>query len=187
MLIEHILYSTAVAIPVGMISLRLTGRDPSWIIILCAWAPDIDQVLYPLSYRLLGVSMIVNGHTLRHGDLHTLGALLVFSVLFALVLRMYPFSIRYGDGMLFSGIGYAVHLLGDALVYNPAYPFFWPLSESRLGLGVVFYVRDFFGIADSRVLVVGLLLCALAVLVRTAVDGRGWTRHYMFWRKPENT
>ncbi|NYT06511.1 MAG: metal-dependent hydrolase [Methanomicrobiales archaeon] len=182
MLAEHILYAAAVAIPAGMLYLRYFGRDPSWIIILCAWAPDIDQVLYPFSYRLLGVRLLVNGHTLRHGDLHTLGALLVFSVIFALVLRLHPFSVRLADGLIFSAIGYAVHLASDALVYNPAYPFLWPLSPSRLGLGVIFYVRDFFWIADSRVLAAGLLLAAGAALLRTAIEGRGWTRHYFFWR-----
>jgi hypothetical protein len=34
--------------------------------------------------------------------------------------------------------------------------------------------RDFFGIASSTVLLIGIILLAGAVLVRTLIEGRGW-------------
>jgi hypothetical protein len=43
--IEHIIYSAALAVIVGMIFSRYTGRDPSWIIIALAFVPDIDFAL----------------------------------------------------------------------------------------------------------------------------------------------
>jgi hypothetical protein len=41
---EHLIYSTAIAIIAGMIWYKYTGRDPSWIIIASAYAPDFDIV-----------------------------------------------------------------------------------------------------------------------------------------------
>jgi len=40
--IEHIFYSAALAVLIGMIFSRYTGRDPSWIIIAVAFVPDVD-------------------------------------------------------------------------------------------------------------------------------------------------
>ncbi|MDD1685170.1 MAG: hypothetical protein LUQ19_04685, partial [Methanoregula sp.] len=41
------------------------------------------------------------------------------------------------------------------------------------------YMADFLRIADTEVLIIGLLLLLLAVLVRTRVEGPGWIRWYM--------
>jgi membrane-bound metal-dependent hydrolase YbcI (DUF457 family) len=183
MLLEHLFYSAAFALMAGMVYRHFRGRDPSWIIIACAWAPDIDQFLYPVARRLLGVSLTVNSHPLRHGDLHTFGALLIFAVLLALFLRLHPFNIRLPDGLLFGGLGYAVHLACDALVYNPAYAIFWPLSSINPGLGLFHYSRDLFGIADPQVLAIGILLLIIAVIIRTAITGRDWIYFYIPWRR----
>ena len=42
MIFEHWIYSVAIAVVFGMFYYRLTGRDYSWIIILSAYAPDVD-------------------------------------------------------------------------------------------------------------------------------------------------
>lgn len=44
MLFEHLIYSIAIAIIAGMLWYKRTGRDPSWIIIASAYAPDFDIV-----------------------------------------------------------------------------------------------------------------------------------------------
>ena len=36
---EHLVYSAAIAILAGMVYMKAAGRDPSWIIILTAYAP----------------------------------------------------------------------------------------------------------------------------------------------------
>ena len=45
MLFEHWIYSIAIAIIVGMIYYRFTGRDYSWIIIASAYIPDSDMFI----------------------------------------------------------------------------------------------------------------------------------------------
>ncbi|KQC03593.1 MAG: hypothetical protein APR53_00920 [Methanoculleus sp. SDB] len=184
MLLEHLFYSAAFAIMAGMGYRHFTGRDPSWIIIVCAWAPDIDHFLFPVARRLLGVSLMVNSRPLDHGDLHTFAALIVFAVLLALFLRLPPFNVRLRDGLLFGALGYAVHLACDIAVYNPAFPVFWPLYSKSVGLGLVHYSRDLFGLADSQVLAAGILLLVCAVLLRTAMTGTDWIECYMPGRRP---
>lgn len=44
MLFEHWIYSTAIAILVGMVYYKFTGREYSWIIIASAYAPDVDTI-----------------------------------------------------------------------------------------------------------------------------------------------
>ncbi len=42
MILEHSVYSIAIAIIFGMTYRRITGREYSWIIVLSAYAPDLD-------------------------------------------------------------------------------------------------------------------------------------------------
>ncbi len=44
MIIEHLVYSIAIAIIFGMIYRRFTGRESSWIIVLSAYTPDVDII-----------------------------------------------------------------------------------------------------------------------------------------------
>jgi hypothetical protein len=44
MIIEHLVYSIAIAIVFGMIYRRVTGREISWIIVLSAYTPDVDII-----------------------------------------------------------------------------------------------------------------------------------------------
>jgi hypothetical protein len=57
-LFEHLIYSTAIAIIAGMIWYKHTGRDPSWIIIASAYAPDFDIVAGELT-RKLGMNILI--------------------------------------------------------------------------------------------------------------------------------
>ena len=52
MLFEHLIYSTAIAIIAGMLWYKYTGRDPSWIIIASAFAPDFNIVAGSLFKKL---------------------------------------------------------------------------------------------------------------------------------------
>jgi len=171
--IEHIIYSAALAVIVGMIFSRFTGRDPSWIIIAVAFVPDIDIVLQRMHVLTwIGIPVIIH-----HGDLHNILVLLVFSLLIAVILRW--FGIRFIDGLICSAIGIAAHFFEDALVYQPAYAFLWPITTHVFGIGIIQETRNIFGIASSTVLVVGLILLIVAVLVRTFIEGRGWWRVFL--------
>jgi membrane-bound metal-dependent hydrolase YbcI (DUF457 family) len=170
--IEHIIYSAALAIIIGMIYSHFTGRDPSLIIIVVAFVPDIDltlQTLHELIQRTFPF-------TIHHGDFHNILFLIVFSLILAAVLCQ--FGVRFIDGFICSSIGIAAHFLEDALVFKPAYAFLWPFTSHIFGIGIMTETPDFFGIANSIVMLIGIILLTVAVLVRTHVEGRKWLGNY---------
>ena len=183
MLAEHIIYSAAIAILVGMVFYRFTGRDASWIIILCAWIPDIDLI----ANRVLttaGFTLLFEGHRITHGVFHNIAAMVLFGILLAFLLH--PFGIRFFDALFFAIVGFGAHLFEDALVYKVGYPFLWPFISKDLGFGLLpdmlseeKYYRTFFGIANTEVLIIGMALLLAAIMIRTYVEGRTWIRWYM--------
>jgi len=170
---EHIIYSAALAVLIGMIFSRYAGRDPSWIIIAVAFVPDIDSILE----RSADLPRIIVPGTIHHGDMHIIPALIVFSLLIAAVLQW--FGIRFIDGLLCSAIGIAAHFFEDALVYNPSYTFLWPITSHAFEIGILEGPRNLFGIANSSVVLIGICLLVLVVLVRTLVEGTGWWRVFL--------
>jgi len=169
MLSEHIFYSGAIAILVGMVFYKFTGRDSSWIIILCAWAPDLDFFLH-------------------HGIFHNIAFMVIFGIIMAFILK--SFGIQFIDAFFFSVIGFGVHLLEDAMVFDVSYPFLWPFSRNNHGLELFpnvlssrgQYIANFSGIANTEILLIGLLFLVLAIIIRTCIEGPAWIRWYM----PEN-
>jgi len=173
MLFEHWIYSTAIAIIVGLIYYRFTGRDYSWIIIASAYAPDFDMAADAV-LKKIGITVLIYGNPIKHGDFHNIAVLLVYAVSVALLLH--PIGIRLTDSFIFASIGFAAHMFEDALIANPAYPFLWPLSYQRFGIGIFNYTRDWYGIADKEVLIVGLIFVLSSASLRTAYEGVGWLK-----------
>jgi len=171
MLFEHWIYSTAIAIIAGMVYYRVTGRDLMWLIIASAYVPDADmfadQVL-----SSIGISLLVNGRPISHGDFHNIAIMLIYAGGMALLLH--PLGFRLADSFLFGAAGFAAHLLEDALVAAPAYSFLWPLSAQRFGIGMFSYSTDFYGIGDREVLLAGVVFLELSFIMRTTYEGRGW-------------
>jgi membrane-bound metal-dependent hydrolase YbcI (DUF457 family) len=167
MIIEHIFYSAALAILAGMVFFHYTGRDPSWIIIFSALVPDLDYI------------------TRHHGTFHTVVFMVIFGIAMALVLR--PFGLKYRDSFFFSLLGFGAHLAEDALVYDPGWKIFRPFSSQEVGFGVLprmltgeRYSADFFSLANTEVLIIGVLLLLAAVLIRRYCEGSfSWLRWYM--------
>ena len=183
MISEHIVYSTALAILIGMLFHKYTGRDCSWIIILCAWAPDIDLIANGVLTRF-GFTLLFEGHKISHGVFHNIAVMVIFGIMVAFFLH--PFGLRFFDAFLFSVIGFGAHLVEDALVYTVAYPFLWPFSSNDQGWGLLpnilteeEYVRDFFRIANTEVLIVGVVFLLVAIIIRTYIEGPSWIRWYM--------
>jgi hypothetical protein len=50
-----------------MIWYKYTGRDPSWIIIASAFAPDFDIFSWEL-FKKLDMNIFINGAPIRFGD-----------------------------------------------------------------------------------------------------------------------
>lgn len=183
MLAEHIIYSSALAIIIGMVFLHYTGRDYSWIIILCSWAPDSDIIANPILNQF-GFTLLYEGHKIVHGDFHNIAIMVIFGIIVAFLLH--PLGIKFIEAFVYSVIGFGAHLFEDALVYRMGYRFLWPFSSKIMGLGILtqiqseeYYIRNFFGIANTGVLIIGLMLLGAAVLIRTRIEGRTWIRWYM--------
>jgi membrane-bound metal-dependent hydrolase YbcI (DUF457 family) len=167
MFVEHLVYSTAVAIVFGMLYSRFFGRDLGWVIVLSAFAPDFD--IHPR----VGVFLI------NHGDFHNILYLGVYATMISFFL--YFFGFRFRDSFVFAGVGYGAHILEDlAVSHGPAYKVLWPFSDQGFYLDFFSYDRfELYGVADQEVLIFGLLLVALAAAVRTFVEGMGWITSLM--------
>jgi len=171
MLFEHWIYSTAIAIIVGMIYYRFTCRDYSWLIIGCAYLPDLD-LFTEIALNKLGITLLVFGRHISHGAFHNIAFMFFFAILISLLLQ--TTGIKFRDSFIFSCIGFGAHLFEDALVYNPAYNFLWPVSNQNFGIGIVEYTNDWYGIANTEVLVVGLIAVIFCGSIRTVYEGKGW-------------
>jgi membrane-bound metal-dependent hydrolase YbcI (DUF457 family) len=178
--IEHLVYSAAIAILVGMAFVRFTGRDPSWIIIFVTYLPDFDEIgRIPF---LSGNALLPVG--IHHGDFHTLGNLLVVSVVFAVLLHFA--GIRYFDGFVCTAIGLGAHFFEDALVANPAYAFFWPLSTQKFGIRILPETGNFFGMGDTKILAIGIVFFIVAYVIRMYFEGKDWYRIFFNFGIPKN-
>ena len=184
MIAEHLVYNAAIAIIIGLMVFRYTGRDTSWIIILVTYIPDLDKITGALFHRI-GITVLVEGQNIQHGTFHNIAAMIIISVVLGFLLH--PFGIRYFDTFVMSMIGLGSHLFEDALVYSSDYAYLWPFSHARTGLGWLpisvteeSYRADFFQIANTEVLLIGLVFLLTAVLVRTRIEGSfDWIRWYM--------
>ncbi len=171
MLIEHLFYSAGIAIVVGMIYNHFTGKDPSWIIVISAFAPDIDLILNPL-LGMIGVAVVYHGNPISHGDLHNLAVLAVFAVVIAFL--VYPLGISFIHSLLMGGIGFGAHLFEDALVYSSSYTFYWPISSVKAGFGILPESHNFLHIANIETMIVGIFLVILAIGIRIGYEGTEW-------------
>jgi len=117
---------------------------------------------------------MVHGSPIRHGYFHNVAVMLAYAVFVALLLH--PAGVRLVDSFFFAAAGFGAHLFEDALVYKGGYAFFWPLSHKRYGLGVFEYTRDWYGVADSTVLIVGVIALLGALVLWWVCEKKGGKR-----------
>ena len=190
MLIEHLIYSTALAIFIGMIHYRFFNRDYSWIIIASAYVSDID-IIFDLLPEKMGITMQIFGNPITHGDFHNIAVLTLYAISAAFLLH--SIGLKFVDSMIFAGIGFIAHLFEDALVFGNGYPIFWPLVPQHFGIGLfsqecplchsVHYIPNFYGFANKEVLIIGLILLFSSVILRTAYEGQRWVGNYLPMRR----
>ena len=174
MYIEHLFYSAALAVIVGMVFFRYTGRDPSWIIIAVSFVPDIDLVLQKLP-KIAGDSL---PSVIKHGGFHTILFVVMFSLGCALIFS--SLGIRLSDALICSFTGLSAHLFEDALIAKAAYAFFWPVSAHEYGIGIMTETpRNFFAVGNTEVLAIGLVVLFMAIVIRTLVAGPGWWKEFL--------
>lgn len=168
MLFEHLIYSTIIAIIAGMIQLKRKGRDYSWIIILSAFAPDLD-IFAGHIFKLFDIAFFLNGFPLKHGDFHNIMALILYAGVVGLLLR--SIGLVFKDSFILAGTGFFAHIMEDILVYNPGYAFLWPLSSHVFGIGIIEYIPDWYGFANTDVLIAGIIGLILAGMIRLIYEG----------------
>jgi hypothetical protein len=172
---EHLIYSATIAILFGMVYRARTGREYSWIIILSAFAPDVDIFASSLLKRA-GITLLINGSPIVHGDFHDLTVLVLYAL--AISFLLYPLGIAFMDSFIFAAVGYGAHFFEDALVFSEGYRFLWPLSSKIIGWGIlvgpVGYKANIYGIADTRVLGYGLIFLAASIIIRTIYERKNW-------------
>jgi membrane-bound metal-dependent hydrolase YbcI (DUF457 family) len=120
------------------------------------------------------MNILINGAPIRHGDFHNIAFLLLFACAAALVLRLA--GMRFRDSFMFAGIGFGAHMFEDALIANPAYAFFWPISKHKFGIGLFDYKPDLYDIASTDVFIVGVILLVLCGGIRAFYEGKGGIR-----------
>jgi len=98
MIFEHSIYSGALAILVGMVFYQYTGRDHSWIIVVCAWAPDVVGIIIPL-FNNLGFTLFYWWYYILNPVLHSVAMMVIFGIIVACLLQQ--FSIRFFDALFF--------------------------------------------------------------------------------------
>jgi membrane-bound metal-dependent hydrolase YbcI (DUF457 family) len=171
MYFEHIIYSAAIAIIVGLIFLRYTGRDQAWVIIPISLLPDIDHInniiwdfgLLPVPQKLVPFLDI--------GLLHNLMGVAIISVFVVAILSLV--KMRFTDAIIYSVIGLTAHLFEDYLVYPATYHFLYPINSAPYGLNIIPETSDMI-IAGSQVLIVGLIFFASAICLRYYLMSNGW-------------
>jgi hypothetical protein len=168
MYLEHIVYSSAIALLVGLAAIRLHRRDYSWIIIVFAYAPDSDVLLSAGNWVLSHFfhAGIRFPFQVLHSVLHTLPALIVFALFLGAIFTL--FGIPFLTGFVYGSLAYGAHFFEDALVYsNPGYHFLWPIIPQEVGMAAFgTYQLNFFGVADLQVLLVGIIFLLFALAVR---------------------
>jgi hypothetical protein len=169
MFIEHIIYSSALAVLVGMVAMHYTGRDQSWIIILMAFLPDVDYIA-SIGYNYFNSTLISN--MFIHGDFHNIAGLVILSLIAAVILS--KMGIRLRDAFFYTAIGFGAHLLLDYIVHPPFNRYLFPFSMERLGIGTSSYTANLI-VANSDVLIVAIILLLVATSIRMWFEGNGWT------------
>jgi membrane-bound metal-dependent hydrolase YbcI (DUF457 family) len=168
MMFEHWIYSTALAILVYTIYRK---KECIYIIIGSAYVPDIDYIADKI-LKKIGITVLVYGQHIKHGDFHNILILLIYAILIALILN--TINIKMKDSFILASIGFGAHLLEDALVFSIGYRFFWPISDKIYGIGILGYDynsnKDLFGIANSEVLAIGITLVILSLCIKYIFD-----------------
>lgn len=167
MLSEHLVYSTAIAILIYTVYRK---KECLYIIIGSAYAPDIDIIADQI-LKKIGIIVLVYGEPIKHGDFHNILVMILYAVSIALILN--TINIKMKDSFILACIGFGAHLFEDALVFNPGYRFFWPISDKIYGIGLIANYNghtDFYGIANTEVLMIGIILVILSICIKYVFD-----------------
>lgn len=173
MYLEHLIYTGALAILVGMLYINGTDKVPAWVILLGVILPDTDYIFSVIEESVFG-------HFpgwIQHGTFHNFTSLCIISILGAWVLVKY-FKFNFNVTLICIYLGFLSHLIEDALVYTTAYAFLEPFSHQTWKTGILLATNDinFYHIClgSVNIYVVGILLLLAVITFRIWVQGFSW-------------
>ena len=172
---EHVVYSLAFAIVAILLLKPKEAGLCTLVIVVSGCIPDIDGIFDLIRHSPTFTDFIIPHMTEHTRIFHTIGALIIYAIIAGVVLYRLK-GLAFLTGAFFAGVGFALHLFEDALVYNPAAAFFWPLSSQETGLGWLPNARNFLGIANTEVLLIGLILLATAAGMSLLLRRTEWTQ-----------
>jgi membrane-bound metal-dependent hydrolase YbcI (DUF457 family) len=183
LILEHGIYTAALAIIVAMVYELYTKKNNSFLIASVIWfsmcIPDTDYLFGVLVTAISGSS-----HIFEHGDFHNVFCLVLFTVIGGWwVYRNYA-DISMNLAMACVFIGFLSHMFEDALVYEYAYAFFAPFTmditpTGWLGMSAPRDVMAFgISLGATKVYAVGFALLACAIVIRYTVQGSDWLYRY---------
>ena len=172
MFIEHLIYSAALAVIVGMFFSRFKGTDPSWIIIAVAFVPDIDFVLQELR-KIPGITL---PFVVRHGDFHNIMALIFFSLVIAAAAS--TIGMWFPDAFVCAVIGIAAHFFEDALIADPV-PLFLAVFFGQFRDWCHDRDTGYSWGCEQRGACDWYPALIRTLCVRTLVEGRGWWKVFL--------
>ena len=175
MFAEHVIFNLAFAVVLTSFVQREFAGWGTLIIVISGCVPDIDGIIDLGQNHLVYITGQLLPRMTEHSrDFHSLGVLVIYAVLAGITL-MYVFRLKFSFVALCAGTGFGAHLFEDALVYNPSSAIFWPISSVPAGFGIFTdYSRNFLGIANTEVLLIGMVLLIGAVLAGLILRKTPW-------------
>jgi hypothetical protein len=170
MILEHLVYTAALAILVSIFFIKYTGRNPTIIIFLMTGAPDIDYFVQWGQCYIWQCNGIIAVH---HGDFHNIAALVAFTIIGAYVFSKWG-GFKWTDAAICSFIGYSAHLWEDWFVYLHTYAFLWPFTDTHYGADIIHESMSLWGLGDPHVFEFGFLLLGIAILIKMYFCGKDW-------------
>jgi len=178
--LEHVIWTTALCILVGMFYEKYTNRNPVWIIWFAVMIPDVDFVLQTIWEGIFPMKIT----PIIHGDFHNIFVLILVS----LIVGWYIWKntkVWFKDAVFCVALGFIAHLVEDALVNGTKYHFYRPFSDYGWYQGFILKpMNDIIVVhtvvASTNVVFIGLLLVALAILIRSFFMGDAWLEKYNF-------
>lgn len=165
MMAEHILYTIAIVLIVGIYYSRYTVKKYLWwIIISVSLIPDLDHLHHFPYYLNLsqGDSHQYNiAPWIEIGDLHNILWMILLAILLAAAIELIG-KAKFRDALLFCLVGYGIHLFEDFISYPPTYPLLYPFTNAPIGINLIPETMNL-GWAGTEVLGIGLIILTIAI------------------------
>jgi hypothetical protein len=149
-----------------------TRKNPAWIVMVAMMIPDTDYIV-----RVILDYLLSTRSPIQHGDFHNILVLCLSTFVVGYLISLWK-TIHITDAISCVFIGFLAHLAEDAFVYKISYPFLAPFSTNVWHTAILAATSDvhYLGvnIGSTNVYIVGFMLIAVAVMIRTRVQGYGW-------------